>query len=175
MTTYTKADPGEEVHELLAEVMREHHPKLAECGARVGVVWAYCPGGHAIKHGGYPAAATIKVVSQRDRVTKEIDAEMLIDQHFWANCKDRHKAALLDHELSHLDVVPLPPEERRTGSLVWWKTDDGGRPKLKGVKGDWSAGDGFKAVVHRHGDFAVEFENIRRASAIAEAAKRGEV
>jgi hypothetical protein len=49
--------------------------------------------------------------------------------------------------------------------------DDIGRPKLRLKKGDWNAGDGFRDVVARHGDHAAEFENIRRAYAVACEAK----
>ena len=74
-TTYRKAD--DDIVELLATVMREHHPDLHEAGVWVGVVEAHNPDGDAVKHGGYPAFACVKIVSPRDRVSKGYDVEML--------------------------------------------------------------------------------------------------
>lgn len=56
-----------------------------------------------------------------------------------------------------------------------WDTDDIGRPKLVSVKGDWNAGDGFAAVIQRHGSAAIEFRNLSRCHDAAVRAKNGEV
>jgi len=39
------------------------------------------------------------------------------------------------------------------------------------VASDWGTSDGFRSVVARHGDNAVEFYNIKQAMMIANAAK----
>ncbi len=78
--------------------------------------------------------------------------------------RPEHLNALIDHELSHLG----PCIDGKTGLP---KHDDLGRPKLKTRLGDWNAGDGFKEVVARHGDYAAEFENLSRAMTAANAAK----
>lgn len=168
-TTYTVAD--EAVLGVLDEVMRANHPALTEAGVMVGVLMAENPDGDAVKHAGYPALACVKVVPLRDRVTKGYDAEMIIDLHAWEVMDDRHRAAVIDHELAHLARVPSPVKDLREGALAW-KTDDLGRPRLKTRKGDWMTGDGFIEVVKRHGAFAAEYLSIGRAKAMADAACR---
>lgn len=163
-TTYEAAP--QEVKDMLADVMKRYHPKLAEVGARVGVIIARNYEGVPVKHGGYPAAANIKVVSLKDRVEKQYEAEMLIDGHWWDESRKEHRVALLDHELSHIE----PVEDEEEGG---WKMDDLGRPKLKSVLGDWNGGDGFKAVVERHKDFSVEVANFVKVEAKITAAKAG--
>lgn len=174
-TTYTLADPGDEVTELLAKVMERHHPNLATAGVSVGVLMAYNPDGEAVKAGGYPALATMKPCNARERATKDYDAELTIDETAWRELRDRHRLAVLDHELSHLALVPLSPKELQAAQAYdaaapWWKLDDRGRPKLKSVKGDFHAGDGFTAVVERHGRWAAEFLNLQRCWTRAEKA-----
>lgn len=172
-TTYSKADP--DVINAMLRAMAKYHPRLHDAQVRVGVLMAHNPDGPAIKHGGYPALACIRPVSLKDRLSKGYDAEMLIDFSAYLDLRPGQQEALMDHELSHIDTVDLSPDERAArdeGDDVTWKTDDLGRPKLRSVKGDWSAGDGFAAVVARHGADAIEFENIARCRSRAEAARR---
>lgn len=166
--TYTLAD--DDVIRLVNEIMTTNHPELAEAGVRFGILMAENPDGDAVKHSGYPVLACVKVVSAKDRVTKCYDVEMLIDLRAWEEMTDRHRAALIDHEITHVARVPNTPKRIAAGELAW-KTDDRGRPKIKMRKGDWNVGDGFESIVARHGDFAVEFLNIQRAVAMAKAAK----
>lgn len=167
-TTFSLADP--DVVNLVGEVMAEFHPALAEAGVRVGVLMAANPDGVAIKHGGYPVLACVKVVPLKDRLTKGYDAEMLIDLGEWAQMTDRHHRAVIDHELSHLVRVANTKADAEEGDVPW-ATDDLGRPKLKTRNGDWAAGDGFAAVVARHGEFAAEYLNLEKAKALADAAR----
>jgi hypothetical protein len=176
-TTYQTAD--DDVRDTLTEVMRKYHPGLAAADVQVGILMASNPEGNAVTHGGYPAFAKIKVVSLKDRVSKHYDAELLIDESEWNRFRHEHRLALLDHELSHLTTVPLK-EDEATAALAddpkapTWKLDDLGRPKLKTVPGDWNGGDGFRDVVSRHGAFAIEYENLNRAKAAADAARMSE-
>lgn len=174
-TTYTLADAGDDVTELLADVMQKYHRNLATAGVRVGILLAYNPDGPAVQHAGYPAAASMKPCNARERASKNYDAELTLDESHWRELRDRHRAALLDHELSHLALVPLTPKELQAAQAYdsaapWWKLDDRGRPKLKSVKGEWMAGDGFSAVIERHGEWAAEFLNLQSCWAKAEAA-----
>jgi hypothetical protein len=169
-TTYTKPTETDWSLSLLKSVMDECHPSLALMGVRVGVLFAYNSDGPAVKHAGYAALAKIKNVPLKDRVTKGYDAELLIDEQEWKDLSKDQQAALLDHELSHLRLVTKEVEKREVVQI-----DDIGRPKLKTVPGDWNAGDGFKDVVARRGEDAIEFENVRRAHAYAAAALQGEV
>lgn len=173
-TIYQTADA--DVLNLLARVLADYHPRLAAADVRVGVLTAYNPDGDAVRHGGYAAFAAIKPVSAKDRVPKGYDAELVIDERKWAELHDEQRVALLDHELSHLDVIDLSPAELKaaraeSADAPTWKTDDRGRPKLRSVPGDWNAGDGFTQVVARHGLDAVEYANLQHARGRADAAR----
>lgn len=170
-TTYRSPDPDDQVLEILAEVIDRWHPDLKEHEVRIGVIFASNPDGDAVRHNGYPAAATIRIVPLKDRTVKPYDAEMLIDEHFFENARPQLRLALLDHECSHLTLAKT---RLLAGGKKECDRDDLGRPKLRLRKGDWNVGDGFKAVVARHGDDAIEFQNIRYARRLAEAAARGE-
>ena len=169
-STYRTPDPGDQILELLAEVMREHHRPLAEYGVEVGVLFASNSEGPALVSRGVPCAATIKVVSLKDRVTKHYDAELVIDLRWWDDARQPHRRALLDHELSHLKLAKVEMGE--------CTRDDLGRPKLKTVPGDLNPPDAFLEVIERHRLFALEADGIRRAAATVEAviaaAEKGE-
>lgn len=165
-TTYSAADG--ECLSLLSRVMAEHHPKLAEAGVKVDVLMAENPNGDAVKLHGAPAIAVVRVVRLKDRVKGMGDAEITIDLFAWNQMSERHREATLFHELEHLvRVERKKPEEGEPA----WATDDIGRPKLKTRPGDWDSGDGFVRCIQVYGDHAVEFSNIRRAWALAQAAR----
>jgi len=173
-TTYQRADP--DVVRLLERVMKECHPRLQEAGVKVGVLFALNPDGDAVKHGGYPALAKIKPVALKDRVSKEWDAELIIDESAYRQLREEQRESLIDHELSHINTIDLKPDEIATArahdaGAPAWKLDDLGRPKLRSILGDWNAGDGFTQVVARHGEQAIEYENIRLAKGRADAAR----
>lgn len=175
-TTYSAA--GDDVVALLAGVMKDSHDDLHAAGVRVGVLMAENPDGDAVKRGGYAVLAMIKPVPLKDRLTKGFDAELVIDLRGWNGLSREGRPALLDHELSHLAVVKLKPKElarlrHDDPNAPWWKTDDLGRPRLRSVPGDWNAGDGFKAVVERHGRSTVEFLNLDSCYSRAKAAVAG--
>lgn len=161
--------PDDDVLHLLAEIMRQHHRPLHMAEVKVGVLMC-----SELKHGGYPAYATIKVVPLKDRLTKEYDAELVIDRSSWEHLRHRHRRALLDHELSHIAVAKFVERESEDGEITCtFSTDDIGRPKLKTVNGDWNGSDGFREVVKRHGDWAIEFLNAKRVHTFAVAARDG--
>lgn len=164
-TGYSFAD--EDTFNDVARRLTVHRPDLAGAGVRVGVLMAWNPDGPAVKHGGYPAAATIKVIAHRDRVSKQYDAELVIDQTIWDGLRPRQREALIAHELQHLELVIRVDDEG--GQSV--QLDDGGRPKLKTRPGDWNAGDGFAEVVAEFGDDAVEYANLRQCWRLADQAK----
>lgn len=154
-TTFSAA--GGDVVAVLNRVLAEHHPQLVEAGVKIGVLMAENADGAALTHGGYPAAATVKVVPLADRVSKGYDAEIRIDQSEWDNIKAPRRSALIDHEATHLTLV-----RDEYGQV---KYDSLGRPKLRSRKGDWSGGDGFAEVIHRHGDHAYERTNAMQVQA----------
>jgi hypothetical protein len=170
LTTYSIAEA--EIVQQVGNVMEAHHTPLSSAEVRVGVLMAYNAEGAAVKSGGYPARASIRVVPHKDRVTKGYDAEMVIDRMEWESMRTEHREALIDHELMHLELkmkkVKGPKGSPPDHAI---DRDDQGRPKLKMRNGDWDAGVGFREVVARHGDYAPEFENLTRARSMAEAAK----
>lgn len=147
-----------DVTDLAERVMREHHKPLSELGVTVTYLFAYAdkdeegqPKGPALKAaGGYPAAAKIKINSLSDRVEGKKDATCWLDGDDWPAWPPARKAAVLDHELQHLEA---------TG-----ETDDCGRPKLKLRRHDFQIG-GFFAIVKRHQEAAVELELLKEAGA----------
>lgn len=167
-TTFHMAD--DEERKWVDYALRQWHKELLDAAVRVGVIFAHNPEGNAVSHGGYPAAATIKPMSLKERVAKGYDAEMLVDEDNWERLTDQEKTALADHELSHIRPIPKTDRELKKNPLSPWRKDDIGRPKLRSVKGDFSAGDGFKSVIERHGENSAEFANLKTCWRIAETA-----
>ncbi len=170
----TFSDAPDEVLQLLQQVMADYHQPLADAGVRVGTIMAYNDDGPAIKHAGYAAAATIKIVSLKDRLKKHYDAELLIDDTVWKELTHDQRLALLDHELSHVNLKKYVYHEIRDSSgqltgekRISYKDDDIGRPKLVTVPGDVNAGDGFQAVIRRHGSSALEYRNAMQLNSWA--------
>jgi hypothetical protein len=158
---YDQAD--DDVMSLLKEAMSAWHPALLRLHVRVGVLMASSStDAPPVRHGGYPAAATIRVVSLKDRVSKPYEAEMVIDAQWWREQDKSVQTALMDHELSHLSLVARKPKKGEDDNGPLYKYDGLGRPCLKLRKGDWNGGDGFESVVERHGEAAVELKNVEQ-------------
>lgn len=157
-TTYTEAP--KQVLERLAEMMRKHHGALKDADVWIGVIVAVGDGETPpVKgYGGMPAAAKVKVVPLRDRLKKKYDAELLLSADFLDGASDKLLDAVLDHELTHLELK-LDDEKAV-------KRDDLGRPKLKVRPEDFGVW-GFWDVVQRHGDCAQEVKGFRRIGAEA--------
>jgi len=153
-TTYEKAK--EDVHKLVAAVQKKYHTELTNQSVRVGVIFANNTEGASVKKGGYPCVGKISIVSLKDRCEKDYEAELVIDLTWRTEGTSKHHEALIDHELSHLELV----EDEEEGGF---KKDDLGRPSLKIKLGDWNVGDGFQSVIERHGDYAVELASLRKA------------
>lgn len=173
MTTFTLADKS--VMQLISKCMHEWHSKLAEADVHVGVLFAFNEDGPAVTHGGYPAFGKIKIVPLKDRLTKRYEAELLVDQTDWSDTEEPSRLAFIDHELCHLELVELDPVKREIAkkkNKPWWKVDSLDLPKLKLRKGDWNGGDGFVAVCQRHGENAIEFQNMKNCFEMAKEAKR---
>lgn len=177
-TTYWKAD--ERVRNQVYGVMEKYHHELYQHKVNIAIIFAMSSDeeGSALKHHGYPAAATVKIIALKDRVTKDHDAEMMIDAEFWKSSDDSKRIALIDHELSHLALKRKKPEKPRKGQPVEKDADPQGeviyddlnRPALKTVKGDYNVGDGFMKVIQRHQTASVETDNLNAAMALVESA-----
>lgn len=154
-----------DVTNLMDEVKSKYHGEIHNYGVKIGVlmVLSHKEGVPALTHKGHPAAATVHIVSLKDRVIKQYDVEMLIDADYWKSCSDESKRALLDHELSHIalkkrKVKGKKNEDGEEGQMVV-DEDDLGRPKIKMVHGDYDIGDGFLNIIKRYGDSSIELKN----------------
>lgn len=141
--------------DLLAEVMRKHHPDLVEAGVTVGLLFAHAPRGEAtgepkgpaLKRGGAAVLSLVKVNSQRDRVEGKPDATITLDGDRWADEPRASQEAILDRDLEALLLV-----RNEDGGI---ETDDCFRPKLKLREPDFRL-EGYWSIVERHGKDAVE-------------------
>lgn len=161
-----------EASELVNSVIEKWYPILVKAKVKIGVLMTMSGNENtpAIKENGYPAEGTIKIVSLKDRVIKNYDAEMIIDASQWADSRLPHKEALIDHLLARIDVKTIKQKKKRPGSAETeedtnseFATDDINRPILKLKRGDWTGGIGFKDVVVRHGEFSIEHRTMERA------------
>jgi hypothetical protein len=169
-TVYWKAD--QQVNDLIATVIHKYHSELGKANVRIGTLMSFNEKAPPVKHGGYQAYATVRIISLKDRVTKDHDVEMCIDAEAWKQFTSMQKEALIDHELSHIkckkkkargpDGKPIETDE-----LMF---DDLSRPLLKLIKADWNVGDGFADVVSRHKESSVEYVSINKAKELADAA-----
>lgn len=145
-TTYTQA--GDNIEAQMRRVMAKYHGRLTDVEANVGVLIAFNPDGDAVKLNGYPCAATVRIVSLKDRAAGMPDAQIVLDQNTWDGLDQAERDALFDHEIEHLQTVP----NKKTNQP---KRDDLGRPKLRMKKHDAQVGI-FKNVIERNGPKALD-------------------
>ncbi len=158
MATYSSAP--HEVHDVVSSVMERYHGGLCDAGVTVTVLFAYAPRdsngdpvGPAIKVHGAPALASIKITSLRDRAAGLADSIMLIDGDRFDELSPEELEALIDHELTHLE---LKVDDQ--GAV---KRDDLDRPAMKIRPHDWEFG-WFDEVARRHGEKSVEVKQARK-------------
>lgn len=149
-TTYSECPNT--VIAIAKEIIQDHYPDLIEADVTVMYLFARNESGDALKHGGYPAAALVKLNNLRDRVAGLSDATIMIDEDRWKDWNEERRIAILDHELMHLEV-----RRNDSGAIEY---DDCNRPKIRLRKHDFNYG-GFNAIVRRHGDSSVEVQSVR--------------
>ena len=162
MTTYSNAT--NDAATLLSELMQAHYPKLVEVELRVGLLFACAtrdkngePKGPAVKHNGWPAAATVRIVNHKDRVAGLPDVQIVVDGDKWSEWEEKTQRATLHHELEHIEL-----QYDQEGNL---KTDDCFRPKVKLRPHDFQLG-WFHNIIEKYERHAFE------AQALFEAAKQ---
>ncbi len=181
--TFWKAEANSDVHLMINQAMLNWHKELNQYKVKVGVIFAYSDNVEkpAVKHGGYPAIASVRLVTGKDRVIKDFEVEMLVDASAWKSLSSESKLAVIDHELAHVSLkkkkVKKSKDKDKDKEAVSEKQhedaeeevvlDDHNRPVLKLKKGDWNVGDGFSDVVSRHGKNAIEYLNIKSAEKMA--------
>ena len=154
---YDKAP--KEVIALVQKVMHDSHLELETAEVTVQVLFAhkYDKDGEAepaMKTRGQIVVAKTSITNLQDRTRGIPDAKLVIDRTFgWERLADARRAALIDHELTHLNLTL-----DQDGQV---KLDDRGRPKLHMRHHDWEL-TGFQEVCERNGEAAVEvYEMVR--------------
>jgi len=144
------------IHDRINRVMAAHHEELhaAKCDVRALMAFAKKAGEDAVKLHGYKCAATIKKVGIKERAQGLPDALILIDGGFWEKATDTQRDALIDHELSHLELDLDKDNKVKKDSLD--------RPMFTMRLHDWQLG-GFAAISERYGEDALEVEQVRIA------------
>lgn len=160
--TYMQLDAADERFHKILDVLEQHHRSLKEAGLTLTVLIASGPRdangdvcGPALTSNGYPAMATIKATSLKERaVVGTADALLTLDGDRIDELSEAQFTALIDHELYHLSLVT-----DKDGAIV---RDDLGRPKLKMRKHDIVVG-GFSYIVEKHKQNALEAMQVEAA------------
>ena len=148
MATILEADDGS-IGEVIADVVAKYHEDLSHVA--IGALRAFAKqsktgSGHALQLGGYPCLATVRIVGYEQRVQGLPDALITVDAKAWEQMAPPVRVALIDHEVTHVELVD-------------GKEDDCGRPKLKLRKHDHQFG-WFDSVVRRHGMASCEARQL---------------
>lgn len=146
-TSYEIADATSK--KLMDKVVEAWHPELLRYEVRIGLIMAYGAqneGGEITRKpiikNGVACAGQVRIVSLKDRLTKLLDIEVVVDGDLWNEYDDLRKLAILDHELEHIRVCINDKGELEHDPLD--------RPKLKLIHDDicfW----GFSLIAARHG------------------------
>lgn len=154
MPYYQKATDN--LRQQLAQVMATYHDRLLANEVTIDVLMAFRKetDDYAVKAHGYGALATVKITPVKDRVKGLADAEIVVDGDYCDTWTDTELQALLDHELTHLELVV----DRKTGNIC---RDDHGRPKLAMRLHDRQMG-WFDEVAQRWGDSAAEVQQCKQ-------------
>jgi hypothetical protein len=157
--TYEPA--GQDVWDTLGPLIAQYHKWADDQNVTYNLILAHGPVNKdgeitapAIMLHGHRAAATVKVNSLKDRVKGLADVTIEIDGDLWPGWGQEQRAAVLDHELYHLE-----PHTNADGSP---KLDDCGRPYLTLKKHDFHFG-GFAEIARRHRDTAFEVKAVEEA------------
>jgi hypothetical protein len=152
MSTYERA--SKEIEQKIARIMERYHEPLGEAEVTIDTLLCFArrdanddPIGPAIKNAGYACMATTKIVGIKDRAKGQADAELLLDGDRWPELSDAEQDAVIDHELTHLEL-----QVGDDGLRI----DDLGRPKLRMRLHDHQFG-WFDDIVRRHGRNSIEW------------------
>lgn len=156
------AEADKETVAFVNQILETEYPAIAGMTSQIeiGVLFVSSdkPDKPALTHSGYPAAATIRVVSEEDRAAGGPDVILSIDHDRWEELNENERYALIHHELHHLDPVKLRPSIDG-GSFC--DVDNLGRPKIKLRRHDFEIG-GFNTIVERHKDDCIEWQSIKK-------------
>jgi hypothetical protein len=139
------------VSELATFILKQYESYLPVVNAGVTVDFVFAiaetnektgePKGPSMKKNGHQILGKCRATSLKDRSLGHSDAEITIDKFWWETATEDEQAALLDHELHHIQVII---DKRGL------KRDDLGRPVVKMRYHDVECGF-FKLIAQRHG------------------------
>lgn len=147
-----------ETLQLLSSLVHQHHRQLEIMETRFSVLMAVDRDDVSgallpcLKHHGAAALARVSIVAPRWRAHGVADVEIQIDAAAWEEREERQRSAILDHELTHLDV-----SLDQDGGPQW---DHLGRPKLELRPHDLQFG-WFLETARRWGADSVEVSQAR--------------
>lgn len=151
MNTYRIGEDGH--HKTVERMIKKYHTRLLEEKVTFAILLVFAPvnkfgepTGPGLTLHGYPVYATIKPMSLEMRTLGLRDALMKIDGLLWEKLSTASQNALIDHELTHVELV-LDDH----GTVY----DSAGRPKLSMRQHDITHG-WFTEVVERHGMASIE-------------------
>ncbi len=157
MPNYEKSKP--EVGKLVSEIMEKYHGGLFSAGVTVDCLHAFAKTddngdatGPALKLHGHQCATVVKIVSTKDRAKGMADAEITFDGDHYDELGADELEALIDHELTHLEL-----SLDDAGAV---RRDDQGRPKLRMRLHDHQFG-WFDTIAARHGAASLEVQQAR--------------
>ena len=100
-----------ELTDFVENVLADYHKHLVDADVIVDVLEARPktndegdPIEESLKLHGYPCLATIKVRPPKERAEGRGDALLTIDAFRWPELDTKEKTALIDHELTHLEL-----------------------------------------------------------------------
>jgi hypothetical protein len=137
----------QEVVKVAEALRRQRYTELVRADVTICFLFARNPEAPAIVHHGWPAKALVRVNNLRDRVAGLADVTLILDEQGWQDWSEKHRAAILDHELFHIEV-----KRNKAGGI---KYDDANRPKIALRPHDFQIA-GFHEIVRRHGVEAQE-------------------
>lgn len=141
-----------DVAELGARVLERYHGNKRDAGLSIDWLFAFSTKDEpAISHGGYPALAIVKINPLKARALGHADIQITIDGDRWSNYEPDEQAALIDPELTHIELQVKAGVPKR---------DDLDRPKLKMRKHDHQHG-WFDEIVRRHGYRSIEWQQFK--------------
>lgn len=152
MKTYSQA--SEDVERIIQRVRDQwHSPDLD--GVTIGALFVYDMEATepVLKHGGYPAQATMEITPVKRRALGVADAVITIDRSNWLTLTPAQRDALIDHELYHLERVLEKDTEVP-------KCDAIDRPKLKIRRHDHQIGF-FSHIIERHKTASAEYRMVK--------------
>jgi hypothetical protein len=107
---------------------------------------------------GAACLAYIRTIRVQQKIYLEYDAEIMVDNFHWRDMLEPRRKAVLDHELTHLEIC-----KNKQGQP---KLDDQGRAKIRLKPDDYTL-TGFYQNVRRHGSNSPEWNSLASVYQIA--------